>query len=80
MNHVIINIVQAEIAPGIWRIVCLNLAPDGVTLVAEMRKPFVALAEGLLVLLSRSDRAPVELFRAEILRLDPAICNLILAA
>lgn len=37
-------------------IVCLNFLLDGVSLVPEMRKPFVALAEGLPVLLSRGDR------------------------
>ena len=37
-------------------IVCLNFFLDGVSLVPAMRKPFVVLAEGLPVLLSRGDR------------------------
>lgn len=37
-------------------IVCLNFLLDGVSLVPEMRKPFVALAEGLSVLSSRGDK------------------------
>ncbi len=37
-------------------IVCLNLRLDGANLVAQMRKPFDMLAEGLLVSYSRGDR------------------------
>jgi site-specific DNA recombinase len=36
-------------------IVCLNLCLDDVTLVPEMRKPFDALAEGLILQNSRGD-------------------------
>jgi hypothetical protein len=37
-------------------IVCLNCSLDGATLIAEMRKPFDVLAEGLLTKDSRDDR------------------------
>ncbi len=40
----------------ILEIVCLNFRLDGTTLVCQTRKPFDALAEGLSVSSSRSDR------------------------
>ena len=40
----------------ILEIVCLNFRLDGTTLVCQTRKPFDALAEGLFVPSSRSDR------------------------
>ena len=40
----------------ILEIVCLNCRLDGATLVAEMRKPFDVLAEGLVSENSRGER------------------------
>jgi hypothetical protein len=45
----------------ILNLVCLNFRL-GVSLVAEMNKPFDMLAEGLLIPSSRGDWTPIELF------------------
>jgi site-specific DNA recombinase len=40
----------------ILKLVCLNFRLDGVSLVAEMNKPFDMLVEGLLIPSSRGDK------------------------
>jgi site-specific DNA recombinase len=48
----------------ILEIVCLNCWLDGATLMAEMRKPFDVLAEGLISENSRGNKTAIELFVA----------------
>ena len=50
----------------ILEIACLNLRLVDVTLISEMRKPFGALAEGLLNEQSRDDKTAIELFLARV--------------
>jgi hypothetical protein len=54
-------------------IICLNCRLDGKTLVPQVRKPFDALAEGLLSQTSRGDRTPIELVVEGIRAWEPGI-------
>jgi hypothetical protein len=61
----------------VFEIVSLNFRAVDATLVLEWRKPFDAIAEGLISKSSRADRTAIELFHADLARWGAEVMRLV---